>query len=71
MITLDAWFWIMIIIFGVIGMLRGWTKEIITAAGMVLSLFTLHWFGEILVGPFAGGQASGHNHVRSPGHLVL
>ena len=42
MITLDAWFWVMIVIFGVIGMLRGWTKEIITAAGLVLSLFALH-----------------------------
>lgn len=54
MITLDAWFWVMIVIFGVIGMLRGWTKEIITAAGLVLSLFALHWFGGILVGPFTG-----------------
>ena len=54
MITLDAWFLVMIVIFGVIGMLRGWTKEIITAAGLVLSLFALHWFGGILVGPFTG-----------------
>ena len=65
MITLDAWFWIMIIIFGVIGMLRGWTKEIITSAGMVLSLFTLHWFGEILVGPFAGGAGTVPERIKT------
>ena len=54
MITLDAWFWIMIVIFGVIGMLRGWTKEIVASAGLVLSLFALQWFGHFLILPLAG-----------------
>jgi len=34
-------FGIILIFFGTIGMLRGWTKEIIATAGMVLALFTL------------------------------
>jgi hypothetical protein len=65
MITLDAWFWVMIVIFGVIGMLRGWTREIITAAGLVLSLFALHWFGAIVVGPFAGGAVTDVDRIKT------
>ena len=65
MITLDAWFLVMIVIFGVIGMLRGWTKEIITAAGLVLSLFALHWFGGILVGPFTGGAVTDEAAIKT------
>jgi len=34
-------FGIIVAFFGVIGMLRGWTKEIVATAGMVLALFTL------------------------------
>lgn len=34
-------FGIIVTFFGVIGMLRGWTKEIVATAGMVLALFTL------------------------------
>ena len=65
MITLDAWFWIMIVVFGVVGMLRGWTKEIIAAAGLVLSLFALHWFGPILVGPFTGGAVTDEAAIKT------
>ncbi len=50
MILLDAWFWIMIVIFGIIGMLRGWTKEVVASAGLVLSLFALNHFGGTLLG---------------------
>jgi hypothetical protein len=65
MIALDAWFWVMVVIFGVIGMLRGWTKEIITAAGLVLSLFALHWFGNIIVGPFTGGAVTDVSAIKT------
>lgn len=65
MITLDAWFWIMIAIFGIIGMLRGWTKEILTAAGLVLSLFALHWFGDVLIGPFAGSAGTVSERIKT------
>lgn len=65
MITLDAWFWIMIAIFGIIGMIRGWTKEILTAAGLVLSLFALHWFGDVLIGPFAGSAGTVSARIKT------
>lgn len=50
MISLGTLFWLMIILFGVIGALRGWTKEVIATSGLVLSLFTLNQFGAVLIG---------------------
>ncbi len=41
MITLETVFWSMVIFFALMGLLRGWTKEVIATAGLVLSLFAL------------------------------
>ncbi len=49
MISLGAWFWLMVSFFALIGTLRGWTKEIIATSGLVLSLFALNQFGSYLV----------------------
>ncbi len=49
MISLGAWFWLMILFFAIIGIGRGWTKEIIATSGLVLSLFALNQFGYFLV----------------------
>ncbi len=59
MISLDAGFWVLVVIFGLVGMMRGWTKEVVATAGLVLSLFAQFWFGHVLVGVFGGGEASG------------
>lgn len=58
MISLSTMFWFMIMLFALIGSLRGWTKEVITTAGVVLSLFSLNQFGSFLIG-FIGGATSG------------
>lgn len=50
MISLQAIFWIMTGFFALIGFLRGWTKEVIAASGLVLSLFAVNQFGVIIVG---------------------
>ena len=42
MIGLDTLFWVMVTFFALIGVLRGWTKEAIAMAGLMLSLFALN-----------------------------
>lgn len=49
MISLSTFFWLMVAFFALIGMLRGWTKEIIATSGLVLSLFALNQFGFFLI----------------------
>ena len=49
MISLGTWFWLMVAFFALIGMMRGWTKEIIVTSALVLSLFFLNQFGAQLV----------------------
>ncbi len=78
MISLYTLFWITVIFFGVIGMLRGWTKEIVATSGLVLSLFAQLWFGGMLVGlfdPMNGelGEEAMRTHffVRSAAHMLF
>lgn len=49
MISLATVFYLMIAFFGLIGALRGWTREVIATAGLVLSLFAINQFGPSLV----------------------
>lgn len=44
MISLGTMFWILVTFFGLIGALRGWTKEVIATSGLILSLFALNQF---------------------------
>lgn len=55
MISLFWLFWIMIILFALVGTLRGWSKEVIAMAGLILSLFAIRQFGWPLV-RLIGGQ---------------
>ncbi len=48
MISLGTTFWILVAFFGLIGALRGWTKEVIATSGLILSLFALNQFGTML-----------------------
>lgn len=51
MIAIISVFWIALVVFAVIGMLRGWAKEVIATAGIVLALFALKQFGGALFVP--------------------
>jgi hypothetical protein len=42
MISLATIFWAMVLFFGLIGLLRGWTREVIATSGLVLSMFALN-----------------------------
>jgi uncharacterized membrane protein required for colicin V production len=48
MISLVTTLWIMIALFAVVGMQRGWTRAVIATAGLVLSLFAINQFMPIV-----------------------
>ena len=48
MMQLNALLFILIGLFGVIGYQRGWNKEVISLAAIVLALFTLNSFDNLL-----------------------
>ena len=54
MISLYALFWILVFMFAIIGAVRGWNKEVIAMAGLILALFTINLFGNTLVNILGG-----------------
>jgi hypothetical protein len=42
MMSITAVFWMLVILFGIVGGFRGWAKEILVLFSMVLSLFLIH-----------------------------
>lgn len=42
MVTIEAVAGLLVLIFGIMGAVRGWTKEIIATAGVILALFALN-----------------------------
>jgi len=41
MVSLDVLFWLFIILFGIIGLMRGWAKEMMVTFSVVLALFII------------------------------
>jgi hypothetical protein len=50
MIQLNALLWVMALLFGYIGYSRGWNKEVIAMSGIILGLFALHQFDDLVRG---------------------
>lgn len=48
MIELNILVWVLSAFFGYVGALRGWTKEVISMAGVVLGLFALYRFDVLI-----------------------
>ncbi len=42
MLSLTTAFWVLVILFAIVGMMRGWTKEIVATASVILALFTIN-----------------------------
>jgi len=82
MMDLFALFGISIILFAVIGAVRGWSKEVIAMAGLVLSLFAINTFGHLFI-KIVGGVGIGGNEadflaemqrqflVLAPIHMII
>ena len=52
MLSLTVLFWMMILLFALSGSLRGWSKEVVAASGLVLSLFAINQFGFLILNLF-------------------
>ncbi|MBZ0286784.1 MAG: CvpA family protein [Anaerolineae bacterium] len=52
MIEIYSMTWIVAIFFGIIGMIRGWSKELVSLAGIILAMFALFQFDSLLRGVF-------------------
>jgi uncharacterized membrane protein required for colicin V production len=63
-ISISAFFWIMVMFFAVVGSLRGWTKEVIATSGLILALFTINQFGTYLTSFVGGGGTVDTDAVR-------
>lgn len=50
MMQLSALLWLMALIFGFIGFRRGWNKEVIATSGIILGLFALFEFDDLIRG---------------------
>jgi uncharacterized membrane protein required for colicin V production len=57
MVQLSTFLWMMIVLFAVVGFLRGWTKEIVATAGIILALFTSWQFQGFLITPLTRGAS--------------
>ena len=55
MIQLSSFFWIMIFLFAIVGFGRGWTREIVSTAGIILALFATWQFSSIIFEPLTSG----------------
>ena len=58
MLSLTVAFWIMVLLFAFVGMMRGWTKEIVVTSSIILGLFTINQFFATIFG-FVGWETGG------------
>jgi hypothetical protein len=65
MMELSSFMILMIGMFGVIGFMRGWTKELIATAGIVLALFTLKQLETLVVDPLTDGKQDSKFYLQS------
>ncbi len=71
MMQLSSVLWIFTILFGVVGFLRGWTKEIVATAGVVLALFIEQQFSGVVLDPLTAGAGPEQRFYLYAGILVV
>ena len=65
MVQLSSFLYIMIGLFAIIGYMRGWSKELIATAGIVLALFSLKQFETILIDPLTENQQTSKFYLQA------
>ncbi|HRE49411.1 MAG TPA: CvpA family protein [Aggregatilineales bacterium] len=58
MVQLSTIFWTLIVLWGVIGFLRGYTRELVSAAGIILALFATWQFDGVVLRPLLRGATA-------------
>ena len=51
MIPLNTVFWGLVLLFGLMGALRGWAREVLVSFSVLLALFVQQVFGQYILGP--------------------
>jgi hypothetical protein len=65
MMELSMFMVLMIAMFGIVGFMRGWTKELIATAGIVLALFTLKQFETLFIDPLTDGKQDSKFYLQA------
>ena len=60
-----------VVMFAAIGFLRGWTREIVATAGIVLALFTQQQFSSIIFDPLTAGAGPEARFYLYSGILIV
>jgi hypothetical protein len=71
MIQLSSVLWMMIVMFAVVGFLRGWTREIVATAWIILALFTSQQFAPIVFDPLVQNASGEQVFYLYTGILAL
>lgn len=71
MVQLSTLFYMLIFMFAVVGFMRGWTKEVVATAGVILALFATWQFDPILLQPLTQGANPQQIFFLYCGILVL
>lgn len=71
MIQLSTIYWFLILMFAIIGFMRGWTREIVASAGIILALFATWQFDAVLLQPLTQGATPQQIFYLYSGILVL
>lgn len=71
MVQLSTILWTLIFLFAAIGALRGWTRELISTAGIILALFATWQFDAVLLQPLTRGATPQQIFFLYSGILVV
>lgn len=71
MVQLSTVLWTSIILFAFIGYMRGWTKEILATAGIILALFAIKQFETLLIDPLTNGEQTSKFYLEAVILLTL
>lgn len=71
MVQLSTILWTLIVLFAVVGAIRGWTRELIATAGIILALFATWQFDAVLIQPLTRGATPDQIFFLYSGILVV
>jgi uncharacterized membrane protein required for colicin V production len=70
-VQLSTILWTLIVLFAVVGAIRGWTRELISTAGIILALFATWQFDAVLIQPLTRGATPEQIFFLYSGILVV
>ncbi len=71
MVQLATILWTLIVLFAIVGAMRGWTRELISVAGIILALFATWQFDAVLIQPLTRGATPEQIFFLYTGILVV